>query len=109
MFVIFVSHQWLSYAHPDPRGEQVEVLQEALRGVIDGTLQVTEDTVSRTDDMNLSANTRRHIANGFIFFDYFSIPQITVRQHGVNEETTKLGPQVYVSSFFQSFMVPLVR
>ena len=28
MFVIFVSHQWLSSNHPDPEGEQ------ALRGLV---------------------------------------------------------------------------
>ena len=34
MFVIFVSHQWLSSAHPDPHGEQMKVLRETLGGLV---------------------------------------------------------------------------
>ncbi|CAE7270046.1 unnamed protein product [Symbiodinium pilosum] len=98
MFVIFVSHQWLSSGHPDPQGKQVEVLQKALRGIIDGSLQVTEDIVSRSDDKSLSSDTRRHIADGFLFFDWFSIPQITARQNGVNEDTTKSDAALAVQS-----------
>ncbi|CAE7562776.1 unnamed protein product [Symbiodinium pilosum] len=98
MFVIFISHQWLSSEHPDPQGQQLEVLQKALCGMIDGSLHVTEDIVARSDDMNLSSNTRRHIADGFVFFDWFSIPQITARQHGVNEETTKSEAALAVQS-----------
>lgn len=30
MFVIFVSHQWLGHVHPDPAGEQMQVLRDAL-------------------------------------------------------------------------------
>lgn len=39
MFAIFVSHQWLGSEHPDPVGEQMEVLRESLRHVIEGSLQ----------------------------------------------------------------------
>ena len=66
--------------------------------MIDGSLHVTEDIVSRSEDMSLSKNTRRHIADGFIFFDWFSIPQITARQHGVNEDTTKSNAALAVQS-----------
>ena len=69
MFVIFTSHQWLSSTHPDPQGQQMEALQKALRGMIDGSLQVHEDIVSRSDDMNLSNTIRQHITEGFLFFD----------------------------------------
>ncbi|CAE7246569.1 Alpha-latrotoxin-Lt1a [Symbiodinium microadriaticum] len=98
MFVIFVSHQWLSSVHPDPSGHQVQVLQQALRGIIDGTMQVHESLIARSDDKNLSAKTRECIADGFIFFDWFAIPQITARKHGVNEETTKSDAALAVQS-----------
>ena len=38
MSVIFVSHQWLGYEHPDPLGEHASVLRGTLRGVLDGRL-----------------------------------------------------------------------
>ena len=98
MFVIFISHQWLSSAHPDPSGQQMQVLQKTLRGMIDGSLQVHEAIVARSADKILSENTRRHVADGFIFFDWFSIPQITARQHGVNEEATKSDAALAVQS-----------
>lgn len=48
MFVLFVSHQWLGLAHPDPLGLQLEVLRKALRRVLQGTLTVEEDMTSMT-------------------------------------------------------------
>ncbi|CAE7633847.1 unnamed protein product [Symbiodinium sp. CCMP2592] len=82
MFVIFVSHQWLSSEHPDPRGQKVKIFQETLLGMIDESLPVAEDVVSRSDDKNLSSEMRRHIADGFIFFDWFSIPQKSPKHEG---------------------------
>jgi len=98
MFAIFVSHQWLSSTHPDPRGEQMEVLQRLLRRMIDGSLQVHEDIISRTEERSLSSKTRQHIADGFLFFDWFAIPQITARQQGVNEDATKSDAALAVQS-----------
>ena len=96
--MIFVSHQWLSYTHPDPQGQQVEVLRKTLAGLIDGSLHVTEEVVALTDEMTMSANTRRHIANGYLFLDWFAIPQITARQEGVNEQTIKSDAALAVQS-----------
>ena len=76
----------------------MEVLQRTLRGLIDGSLQVTEDIVSRMEDKTLSSSTRQQIARGFLFFDWFAIPQITARQHGVNEEATKSDAALAVQS-----------
>ena len=98
MFLIFVSHQWLSINHPDPEGQQVRVLQEALRSIISGALHVHEDLITWTDERELSAKMRWHIAEGFLFFDWFAIPQITARKDGVNEEATKSDAALAVQS-----------
>ncbi|CAE7479088.1 unnamed protein product [Symbiodinium natans] len=98
MFVIFVSHQWLSSTHPDPQGQQVEALQRLLVKMIDGSVKVHEDIISRTEERTMSSTTRRHIAEGFLFFDWFAIPQITARQQGVNEEATKSDAALAVQS-----------
>ena len=37
MKVIFVSHQWLGMAHPDPMGRHAAVLRGTLQGVLDGS------------------------------------------------------------------------
>ena len=36
--IVFVSHEWLSWAHPDPRGEQLKVLCCALERLRDGKI-----------------------------------------------------------------------
>ena len=61
-------------------------------------LQVHESLIARSDDKSLSPQTRQCIADGFIFFDWFAIPQITARKHGVNEETTKSDAALAVQS-----------
>lgn len=43
MFVLFISHQWLGSAHPDPQGAQLSVLRIALQRMVDGVLAVEED------------------------------------------------------------------
>ncbi|CAE7207234.1 unnamed protein product [Symbiodinium natans] len=99
MFVIFVSHQWLSSVHPDPQGAQMRVLQKALAGVIDGTVQITENIVAHSyDEISLASDTQKRIADAFLFFDWFAIPQITARTPGVNEETTKTDAALAVQS-----------
>ena len=98
MFVIFVSHQWLSFTHPDPHGQQVAVLRATLLGVIDGSLHVEPDTVSIPAGKALSASTRQAVGDGYIFLDWYAIPQITSRVEGMNEETTKTDAALAVQS-----------
>ena len=91
MFTIFVSHQWLGRQHPDPTGEQVAVLRMMLKRILDGSLSVEGDLVSSSYGQRqlLTSQTRKQVETGFLFFDWFAIPQITARVEGVNEEVTK--------------------
>lgn len=85
MFVIFVSHQWLGFKHPDPTGAQLAVLRCALQGLMDGTLKVEADVTSRDSGKRLSSQVLQEVAKGYLFLDWFAIPQITTRMFGVNE------------------------
>ena len=66
------------------------VLRKALRNVLDGNVQVKGDPVSfmgrqpAPEPLDLG-----RVSNGFLFFDWFAIPQITARQAGINEDITK--------------------
>ena len=110
---IFVSHQWLSSVHPDPEGEKVKHLQQTLLGLIDGSLPVAEDIVSRSDDKSLSPNVRRRIADGFLFFDWFSIPQNLPQERGPNEDAAlavqSIPAYVELSNFFIAFVPALTH
>lgn len=82
MCCLFVSHQWVSTTGADPRGEQLHVLREALRNILAGCLVVQTDipyflVFQRVD--RLLDDEVSQLAEGYIWFDWFSIPQITAR------------------------------
>lgn len=88
LFVIFVSHQWLGRSHPDPDGQHASILRRSLEGMIHGTLQAEfeiEDEAPRRRRLLEPSS----IGQGYLFLDWFAIPQITARAEGVNEEATK--------------------
>ncbi|CAK9020384.1 unnamed protein product [Durusdinium trenchii] len=97
MFTLFVSHQWLGSQHPDPAGQQLGVLRVALRRILEQSLQVEEDLTSMTPSARLaperikrlSPQTLQRIERGYLFVDWFAIPQITARKHGINEDDTR--------------------
>ncbi|CAE7590852.1 ANKRD17 [Symbiodinium sp. CCMP2456] len=74
---IFVSHQWLGRHHPDPEGKQLAVLQHAVRGFISGALRLETDVVTTFFHGNrmFSADERRAIRDGYVWLDWFCIPQ----------------------------------
>eukprot|EP00435_Cladocopium_sp_Y103_P059907 s1461_g21.t1 len=100
MRVIFVSHQWLGGVHPDPEGRHAAVLRSTLQGVLDGSLQVELDVAYDVDiDFAFFVEyTRQQVLSGYIFLDWFAIPQITARAEGVNEESTKSDAALAVQS-----------
>mmetsp|Transcript_8020 Transcript_8020/g.23944 ORF Transcript_8020/g.23944 Transcript_8020/m.23944 type:complete len:489 (-) Transcript_8020:922-2388(-) len=96
--VIFVSHQWLSFAHPDPRCIQLRRLQAMLRRVTvdrDSSLFAPDDwdafargvdarkTKSALHARAMRSDTREltwegfadELAGAYVWLDYFSIPQ----------------------------------
>lgn len=77
-FTIFVSHQWLGGDHPDPHGLQVDVLHQALKNIIEGHVQAELDVFTQFSGKNrkISAKERVQIRDSYIWFDWFSVPQM---------------------------------
>ncbi|CAE7212188.1 warA [Symbiodinium sp. CCMP2592] len=98
MFVVFISHQWIGAGHPDPSGTQTAALRGAVSSFIDGSLQVEPDLISMDISTIWTTYSCEEIANGYIFFDWFAIPQITARKQGVNENVTKSDAALAVQS-----------
>ncbi|CAK8985614.1 unnamed protein product [Durusdinium trenchii] len=75
--VIFVSHQWVGRAHPDRFGEQLSVLQGALKNIINGEVQVENDLMSQMmfKFRRLSPQERGALKDAYIWMDWYSIPQ----------------------------------
>ncbi|CAJ1392411.1 unnamed protein product [Effrenium voratum] len=76
-FTIFVSHQWLGRRHPDRTGAQLHVLQSSLANIIEGRLRVEQDVHSQLagHSTTLSAEERARLQDGYIWMDWFSVPQ----------------------------------
>ncbi|CAK9063449.1 unnamed protein product [Durusdinium trenchii] len=78
MFAVFVSHQWLGHVHPDPLGEQLQVLRDGLRGLVEGSLKVEHNFVATIYGVSLdwSESKREALHQGYLFLDLCSLPQI---------------------------------
>ena len=74
---MFISHQWLTAEHPDPSGQQFQVLQKALRNLISGRSVVSlppavELAIGRS---KCPKTTDFQAQQLFLWYDYFSCPQ----------------------------------
>jgi len=76
-FCIFVSHQWLGSGHPDPCLQQLPVLQEVLGNIISGRCTAQSDLASQFfgESRRLSKLEIEKLQSGYIWLDWFSIPQ----------------------------------
>lgn len=78
MYIVFVSHEWLGRAHPDPSGYQLQTLRSLLRKIIEGSVAVEADIYSIVNGKQdkLSRSEQSQLANGYIWLDWFSVPQL---------------------------------
>ncbi|CAJ1375322.1 unnamed protein product [Effrenium voratum] len=91
MFCIFVSHQWLGTFHPDPTGEQLRVLQDALRNLMRGEQIGTDITLEFwLQSVRLSEMHRSKLKDAYIWLDWLSIPQQDA-ERGNHNSADELG------------------
>ena len=79
--VIFCSHTWLRGHHPDSEaGDKFALLTSLLRKIKAGKLDVYPEPgasfIFKATTLRLKAkDLKRSLADGYVFFDYMSIPQ----------------------------------
>jgi len=93
--ILFISHQWLSFAHPDPEGVQLRTLQRVLLGMLSGrTLDIMDEAswlalsknssfLSTSEFLQLfpfhrglaAEDFTKELQDAYIWLDYFSVPQ----------------------------------
>lgn len=85
---VFVSHQWLGKHHPDEKGSQFSVLQKAFENIINGHIEVELDIPLQWSGYtrSISKADRKELRRGYVWLDWFSIPQIEVKEQGVEDE-----------------------
>lgn len=83
--VNFISHEWLSAAHPDPTAEQLTLIQNIFRKCIEGDLPFRSEkeweTYSETFSLQYGETKVTHdkwlktVREGYVWLDFASIPQ----------------------------------
>eukprot|EP00928_Gymnodinium_smaydae_P015955 TRINITY_DN15941_c0_g1_i1.p1 TRINITY_DN15941_c0_g1~~TRINITY_DN15941_c0_g1_i1.p1 ORF type:complete len:589 (+),score=98.19 TRINITY_DN15941_c0_g1_i1:75-1841(+) len=82
MVIIFVSHQWIGFSHPDKDMKQFRILQDALKALIDGMVvkmcPFTAAVFSQLESY-LTPARAKDLAHAHMWYDFFSVPQIEIR------------------------------
>lgn len=78
--IIFVSHEWLGFTHPDPSGLQTNTLATVLRRLRDGRIdRVNTDSMTRlmfgSNRITKAEEWRALLKRAWIWIDFISIPQ----------------------------------
>jgi len=79
--IIFVSHQWLGYEHPDPDGKHLAALQQLLKELMEGKIHKVETSwrgqlVSKNTCTVTAREWAAALPHMFIWMDYSGIPQV---------------------------------
>jgi len=77
--IIFVSHEWLSWAHPDPKGEQLRVLCRVLEKLKSGELNTEMDPIHtilyKHKFTTKGKDWKAMLKRTYLWVDWFSMPQ----------------------------------
>ena len=88
---VFVSHEWVGLQHPDPESKQLRVLQDALTYMLSDLQQIPLDVYTEIffpGAPPLPASELR-AAPLYIWYDYFSCPQLERPRLGTDPETPR--------------------
>jgi hypothetical protein len=77
--VIFISHQWTSFNHPDPTGTQLRALQNVLRKLMAGEMGVRTNCrlegIYQVKLVTESGAWKRMLPGAYVWIDYMCMPQ----------------------------------
>ena len=95
-FVMFVSHQWNGFSHPDPNGVQIDCMVKTFRRLRDGEIDRVDMDLFHTIFYKEKITTRASewhdmLSNAYIWFDFWSQPQPTLEKENVESARINLG------------------
>ena len=77
--VMFISHQWTAFNHPDPGGEQLQSLQRLIRTLMEGKTEVSSNFMLNAmynSKMGMTGKEwKARLPAMYLWIDYISIPQ----------------------------------
>ena len=96
----FVSHQWIGGRHPDPQGEQLQVLQDALRRLRSEVRVVHPSFLTEFVQPACKGLPTKKLFSTplFLWYDYFSCPQHT--QHSLELAIRSIPEYIARCKFF---------
>ena len=82
-FIMFVSHQWNGFQHPDPNGVQIECMVKTFRRLRDGEIDRVDtdpfhSILYKTNRVTRKKEWMQLLSNAYIFYDFWSQPQPSV-------------------------------
>jgi len=74
---LFVSHQWLGWSHPDPKGLQIQVLKEACANILSGKSRISAPVGEELEQGHPKKDSKTTFTERrlFLWYDYFCCPQ----------------------------------
>ena len=78
--MIFISHQWNGFRHPDPNGVQLEDMVKIFRRLRDGAIDRVEmdpfhTILYKTNHVTHKAEWMQLLSNAYLWYDFWSQPQ----------------------------------
>ena len=90
--IIFVSHEWLSYNHPDPKRTKTNVLCRILQRFIDGDIDRIDmdpfQSIHYNCNYSMTASEiQQMMSKMYLWIDWLSMPQTAALPATATEET----------------------
>eukprot|EP00439_Symbiodinium_sp_Y106_P023935 s1807_g2.t3 len=104
---LFVSHQWLTSGHPDPKMEQLKIIQDALKNILAGVSTVPASLGLEFLEGRGGAAVGGEMCGRplFVWYDYLCCPQA----EGKREEAILSLPAYVEKCRFFSILCPPVQ
>jgi len=81
-FVMYVSHQWTGFNHPDPKGVHMNCMVNIFRQLRDGAYDVSMDPfhmlLFKHKHHTNRSEFKELMSNAYVWFDFWSQPQPTM-------------------------------
>ena len=108
---VFVSHQWVSYHHPDPHSQQFKILQMMLQRLLSGACRVVPPVPNEIYWGRMKVPTVASFRSQplYIWYDYMSVPQGRDSESVAKRHDAIRSIHTYVAgSFFFFILCPPV-
>jgi len=102
--IIFVSHEWVGWSHPDPHGIQLrtflKIMQRLQTGEINQTkMNLVHTMIYKTKHLTTHKEWKELLDTAYVWFDWASMPQPSACPPGTDEDVkaemgTNLGKAV---------------